>query len=514
MFVALIVLVAMALAALALIRSVDTTTAVVGNLGFRQASVLPANAAVEEAVAALFEKNTIADKAKHLPAQNYYATKQAGEDSRGIPGQLQKRPISPSCACCPRRRQRGALRHRAHVFQGRSRVGFPLRHDASRRGHRHHDRTRQGPFRKHSSGPVLPSHHSRGRSAQHRVVPPGDVALTSPPPGKAMATFFRPTLFRRFVAALLSALMSLGPVATPAYAAGDRARRRAARRAQPVKPNILMTVDDSTSMLYDFLPDYVVLENDNAGILKPTTFCRSGNGSMSATCGFWDQPYDLTGAVPSGGKYQSPQYIFQQYNMPYRANVGATVAFDVSGPGAGCETVNPPLRCSAGIDPTAGGSNLRAEDLPGGIAAVGKPYEYWLLWPAPAHNSALNKLYYNPRLNYDPPIGDDGNPLPNMNAANTSNWTQVPADPWATTVIKVDLTAKVTVGQWCNSDWTQGNDALGNPFGRRPAAPTAPSCDVQSSADGDYIPSPPLGITANDPFSRSTPASRRARGQR
>ena len=91
MFVALIVMVAMALAALALIRSVDTTTAVVGNLGFRQASVLPANAAVEEAVAALFEKNTIADKTQHLAAENYYATKQAGEDSRGIPSQLQKK---------------------------------------------------------------------------------------------------------------------------------------------------------------------------------------------------------------------------------------------------------------------------------------------------------------------------------------------------------------------------------------------------------------------------------------
>ena len=91
MFVALIVLVAMALAALALIRSVDTTTAVVGNLGFRQASVLPSNAAVEEAVAALFEKNHIADKTVHLAAQNYYATKQAGEDARGIPAQLQKK---------------------------------------------------------------------------------------------------------------------------------------------------------------------------------------------------------------------------------------------------------------------------------------------------------------------------------------------------------------------------------------------------------------------------------------
>ena len=91
MFVALIVLVAMALAALALIRSVDTTTAVVGNLGFRQASVLPSNAAVEEAVAALFEKNVIADKTKNLSAENYYATKQAGEDARGIPAQLQKK---------------------------------------------------------------------------------------------------------------------------------------------------------------------------------------------------------------------------------------------------------------------------------------------------------------------------------------------------------------------------------------------------------------------------------------
>lgn len=91
MFVALIVMVVMALSALALIRSVDTTTAVVGNLGFRQASVLPANVAVEEAVAALFEKKTIADPTQHQPAENYFATKQAGEDSRGIPVQLQKK---------------------------------------------------------------------------------------------------------------------------------------------------------------------------------------------------------------------------------------------------------------------------------------------------------------------------------------------------------------------------------------------------------------------------------------
>jgi type IV pilus assembly protein PilX len=90
MFVALIVMVAMALAALALIRSVDTTTSVVGNLGFRQASILPANVAVEEVVAAMFEKKLI-DLTQDDPSQNYFAAKQADEDARGIPKQLQKK---------------------------------------------------------------------------------------------------------------------------------------------------------------------------------------------------------------------------------------------------------------------------------------------------------------------------------------------------------------------------------------------------------------------------------------
>lgn len=89
MFVALIVMVAMALAALALVRAVDTTTAVVGNLGFRQASILPGNAAVEEAVSALFEKKSIALEA-HDVSQNYFASKLSGDDARGVPALLTK----------------------------------------------------------------------------------------------------------------------------------------------------------------------------------------------------------------------------------------------------------------------------------------------------------------------------------------------------------------------------------------------------------------------------------------
>ncbi len=282
-----------------------------------------------------------------------------------------------------------------------------------------------------------------------------------------MATIVQTTPFRRFVAGLLSVLMALGPVATPAYAALTPLADEPLATRNQAKPALLMTVDDSTSMLYDFLPDYVI-----------DAYCRSGSGKMDAACGYGGSVYDFTAAVPTGGRYFTPGYIYQQYGVPFKAHIGAAGAFDASGPGAGCELVNPPFRCSTGIDPTAAGTNLvglktypayNATTNPTASPQAGKPFEYWLLWPAPVHNAALNKLYYNPRLTYDPPIGDDGNPLPNMNAANTSNWTQVPADPWASPVVNVDLTAKVTVGQWCNSDWTQGNDASGNPFVDNPA---------------------------------------------
>ena len=266
-----------------------------------------------------------------------------------------------------------------------------------------------------------------------------------------------------------------------------------------------MTVDDSTSMLYDFLPDYVI-----------DAYCRSGIGQDGRVCAATAAASTTSPPrCPPAASTSPPATSTSSTTSRTRRTSAPAAAFDVSGPGAGCELVNPPFRCSTGIDPTAGGTNpvglktypaYNATTNPTASPQAGKPFEYWLLWPAPAHNSALNKLYYNPRLTYDPPIGDDGNPLPNMNAANTSNWTQVPADPWAATVVKVDLTAKVTVGQWCNSDWTQGNDASGNPFVTNAGfCRTNGTVDATSTppADGDYsYPWPPVGITANDPFSK------------
>src|SRR5271169_5335876 len=76
LFIALIVMVVMSLAALGLIRSVDTTTAVLGNLALRQASILPANYAIEEAASGLFADAggpRIPDLTTDFAAENYFA---------------------------------------------------------------------------------------------------------------------------------------------------------------------------------------------------------------------------------------------------------------------------------------------------------------------------------------------------------------------------------------------------------------------------------------------------------
>ena len=87
-----------------------------------------------------------------------------------------------------------------------------------------------------------------------------------------------------------------------------------------------------------------------------------------------------------------------------------------------------------------------------------------------------------------------------MSAGNTSNWTKVPANPYlnpadpldCTTSPCVDLTANVIVGQWCNSDWTLGNDDGGKPFATNPAycrtnGVVAAAASGAPAAIGDYM---------------------------
>lgn len=89
LFVALIAMLLLSLAGIALVRSVDTTLGVAGNLGFRHASIAPVNRAIEESVQDVFKAVprviTTADDLAH----NYFSTLQPGESRSGVPALLQ-----------------------------------------------------------------------------------------------------------------------------------------------------------------------------------------------------------------------------------------------------------------------------------------------------------------------------------------------------------------------------------------------------------------------------------------
>ena len=96
LFIALMVMVVLSLAGIALVRSVDTFTSVSGNIAFRQASTATLSIPVERAVYALFDSGAPINKLADQPAENYYATQQAGANALGIPAALQGQYPPPS----------------------------------------------------------------------------------------------------------------------------------------------------------------------------------------------------------------------------------------------------------------------------------------------------------------------------------------------------------------------------------------------------------------------------------
>ena len=89
LFVALIAMLLLSLAGVALMRSVDTTLGVAGNLGFRHASIAPVNRAIEQAIQDVFKASPPVDTTADDDTHNYYAQLQVGESRVGVPALLQ-----------------------------------------------------------------------------------------------------------------------------------------------------------------------------------------------------------------------------------------------------------------------------------------------------------------------------------------------------------------------------------------------------------------------------------------
>jgi len=88
LFIALIAMVILSLAGVALVRSVDTSTGVAGNIAFRQASIAAVNEAIENSVNAVFKAKTIPTQTANDAASHYYAAIQPNEKKNGVPDVL------------------------------------------------------------------------------------------------------------------------------------------------------------------------------------------------------------------------------------------------------------------------------------------------------------------------------------------------------------------------------------------------------------------------------------------
>ena len=81
LMIALIVLVAMTLAALGMVRSIDTGTLVAGNIAFRESAVATGDTGIEKARAWMLANANLLTGDQ--PGSGYYSTRQAGIDLTG-----------------------------------------------------------------------------------------------------------------------------------------------------------------------------------------------------------------------------------------------------------------------------------------------------------------------------------------------------------------------------------------------------------------------------------------------
>jgi len=109
----------------------------------------------------------------------------------------------------------------------------------------------------------------------------------------------------RTFAAILAAAIALQPLAAHAAAIVETLAEVPIQGLNPVKPNIVFTMDDSGSMGWDFLPDYVAW-------VVGAAHCRDGIQCGGAT------------SAPGGG------YTFSQYDPPVRSANYNGVYYDPS----------------------------------------------------------------------------------------------------------------------------------------------------------------------------------------
>ena len=164
-------------------------------------------------------------------------------------------------------------------------------------------------------------------------------------------------LWRRAVATFVALIVAAGPLGTPAFAAATLLADEPVASSRRAEPNVVMTVDDSTSMHADFLPDYI---------------------------------------IGAGAERRRRARLLPRRQRRDESRVRLHRLADVASPHLSPDELSRSR-------PTPRASTARARSPTGRRA-----------WPAPVHSNALNRAYYDPSQTYRPPLDSLGVSLPNM----------------------------------------------------------------------------------------------------
>ena len=126
-------------------------------------------------------------------------------------------------------------------------------------------------------------------------------------------TSSRPSTFSRFCAAVVAAALVLQPLGV--YAAPTVLAETPLQSVNPVKPNIMFTLDDSGSMQWDYLPDWTIWSN------PAMPYCRDNRQCGGRTGGIF------VDSLPSPGPFYPP---YREIDPPLRSSDFNTIYYNPS----------------------------------------------------------------------------------------------------------------------------------------------------------------------------------------
>jgi hypothetical protein len=262
-----------------------------------------------------------------------------------------------------------------------------------------------------------------------------------------------PAGLHRSMVRILAWLLMLGQAALPTWTYAQTVPPALAdspiAAKVSAKPNIVYTLDDSGSMQYNFLPDYVTSNAAAVAIARIDRVGAVATAQVAST------------AALSTGDYVTIQNVTQpEYNGYVQITVTDATHFTYA---------------VAGAPATPAGGGGSKQYVPGSaycrggnnVAQCTQTLQQGLNFTSPPFFAAqFNRLAYNPYVTYLPPVKADGTPFTvagttdaNGNYATTAVlWSSnsVQRDPYAamwTLATRDNLSSKVSVPLYCNTDW-------------------------------------------------------------